>query len=95
MSEQHLEQWIMNAVVCCDFSIETIRIRRITGAGRSLVHDETVHNLMPSRGVLIFEIQPDIDFIKADQNLNIFNPTDTTDKRPVEMILYVKKAAPA
>jgi type VI secretion system protein ImpJ len=69
-----------------------IRSRRITGAPRKLVQDEELYELMPSRGVIIFEIAMDPEFIQADQNLNIFNPTDTHDKRPVEMMLYVKKA---
>lgn len=87
-----IEAWMMESVIVSDFAIDYTRSRRIIGATRRLIDEETALEMMPARDVLIFEIPFDREFIAVNQNLNIFNPNDTEDKRPLEMTLYVKKA---
>jgi type VI secretion system protein ImpJ len=91
VTEIQLEEWMNDSIICSDFSIETVRARRITGNERKILRNEELYDLMPSRGVVIFEFTPDPEYIKADQNLNIFNPADHPDKRPTEIVLYVRK----
>ncbi len=91
MTEIQLEEWVNDSIICSDFSIETVRARRITGAERTLLQGEDLYELMPSRGVVVFSITPNPEYIKPEQNLNIFNPADHPDKRPTEIVLYVRK----
>ena len=91
VTESQLEDWMNDAVVASDFAIETIRGRRITGAERIMLRNEELYELMPSRGVVIFEITINPEYIKPDQNLNIFNPADHAERRPTEIVLYVRK----
>lgn len=91
MTEVQLEEWMNDSIVCSDFAIETVRARRITGNERAILKNEELYDLMPSRGVVIFALTPDPEYIKPDQNLNIFNPADHPDKRPTEIVLYVRK----
>ncbi|MBY0280925.1 MAG: type VI secretion system baseplate subunit TssK [Alphaproteobacteria bacterium] len=93
MTETQLEEWMNDAVVASDFAIEAIRGRRITGAERGMLRDEELYELMPSRGVIIFEVTLNPEYIKPDQNLNIFNPADHAEKRPTEIVLYVRKSS--
>ncbi len=91
-TESMMEEWMMDAVISSDFSVEMVRNRRITGARRIRI-DETLENeMMPNRGVVVFEVSFDPDFIALDQNLNIFNSNDLPDRRPTELILHVRKA---
>ncbi|MBA4248991.1 MAG: hypothetical protein C0432_04175 [Candidatus Puniceispirillum sp.] len=87
-----VETWMMESVIVSDFAIDYTRSRRIIGATRRRIDEETALEMMPARDVLVFEIPFDREFIAVNQNLNIFNPNDADDKRPLEMTLYVKKA---
>lgn len=90
VSERQLSTWIEDAIIASDFILETVLIQRITGASRTIMQDEDLEELMPSRGVLVFEIKIDHKFIQFEQNLNIFNPADSDDNRPAEIVLYIK-----
>ena len=81
------------AVPASDSAIEDVRIKRITGAPRTLLSTEEAADLMPSRGVLIAKIDGASEFINVAEHLNIFNPADTPGKRPIEIALYVKQSA--
>ncbi len=45
---------------------------------------------MPGRGVLIFKIDAQPQFISPRERLIIVNPADSNDKRPTEIVLYLK-----
>jgi type VI secretion system protein ImpJ len=92
MTESQIEEWVNDAVIACDSSVELVRERRITGAEREMLSNEKLYDLMPSRGVVIFEIKPNTEFVQTGQNLNIFNPADTSERRPLDVILYIKKS---
>lgn len=90
-SEYQMQEWVNDAVICSDKSIDIVTSKRITGAHRQLLTNEELAELMPARGVLIYEVKLNNEFIIPNQNLNIFNPADTPEKRPSEIVLYVKK----
>ncbi len=91
MSEAELEEWMNDCVITSDFAVESVRSRRITGATRRVLRNEDLYEIMPSRGVVVFEIDNQPEYVKPEQNLNIFNPADTPEKRPSEIVLYVRK----
>lgn len=91
VSEKALEEWMVGAIIVSDFALEDVRLKRITGAPRTLVRDEKLYEMMPSRGVLLFEIQMDSHMIKPGQHLNIFNPADRIETRPSEIVLYLPR----
>lgn len=90
MSEGELADWMREAIITTESHFESARIRRITGAHRELVQDQELFDLMPGRGVLIFKIEAQAQFIAPGERLIIVNPADTTDKRPTEIVLYLK-----
>jgi type VI secretion system protein ImpJ len=91
MMEAQVEEWANDAIIACDSAVELVRERRITGAERAILENEDLYDLMPSRGVVVFQIKPSPEFVQAGQNLNIFNPADTLERRPLEVTLYVRK----
>ena len=90
MTEGELETWMNDAIITSDSGIEHVRSLRITGAKRRMLSRTELEELMPSRGVLIFEIIGDETYILFDQNLNILNPADSPEKRPSEINLYLR-----
>lgn len=90
MSENELEDWMKDAIIVSESLLESVRVRRITGAPRSMITESELYDLMPGRGVLIFKLKTDNSFIKSGERLVVFNPADTESKRPVEILLYLK-----
>jgi type VI secretion system protein ImpJ len=93
MSELQLNDWVSDAIIASDDAIDMVRNKRITGARRSIVREGDMYNLMPTRGVILVEVEADPAYIKFDQNINVFNPADHPERRPTEIVLYVKKGS--
>ncbi len=90
MSENELEDWMKDAIIVSESLLESVRVRRITGAPRKMITESELYDLMPGRGVLIFKLKTDNAFLKAGERLVVFNPADTPAKRPSEILLYLK-----
>lgn len=90
MTEQELADWMRGALIASESFVETARIRRITGVPRALIEDRALLDLMPGRGVLIFKVEMDLHFVKPGERLWIFNPADTPEHRPTQVVLYLK-----
>ena len=90
MTEGELADWMRDAIITTESHFESARIRRITGAHRELVEDQELYDLMPGRGVLIFKINADAQFISRGERLVVVNPADSAEKRPTEIVLYLK-----
>lgn len=90
MTEGELADWMRDAIITTESHFESARIRRITGAHREVVEDQELYDLMPGRGVLIFKINADAQFISRGERLVVVNPADSAEKRPTEIVLYLK-----
>lgn len=90
MSEGELIDWMNESIIASETSLESVMLKRVTGAKRKLVKGDLLLDLMPSRGVLVFEVDPSVLYVRPDENLFIFNPADHLDKRPSDIILYLK-----
>lgn len=90
MTEGELADWMRDAIITTESHFESARIRRITGAHREVVEDKELYDLMPGRGVLIFKINAEAQFVSRGERLVIVNPADSSEKRPIEIVLYLK-----
>jgi type VI secretion system protein ImpJ len=93
MTELQLNDWISDAIIASDNSIDAVRNKRITGARRSIIREGDMYRILPSRGVILVEVEVDPAYIHFDQNINIFNPADHAERRPTEIVLFVKKGS--
>lgn len=91
MSEKQMHDWVQEAIICSDEKIEPVTTRRISGAHRTLLNNDELGDLIPNPGTLIFTIKKDDEFIKIKNNLNIFNPGDNKEKRPLDVTLFVSQ----
>ncbi|MDR0552895.1 MAG: type VI secretion system baseplate subunit TssK [Holosporales bacterium] len=83
------EIWMNNAIIVSDFAIEDVRERRVKGAKRTVASEDMISKIMPGSGVMLFEVTINSEYIRSDQNLHIFNPGDTSETRPLEIMLYI------
>lgn len=90
MPEENIQLWMDESLIGSAEEIESMKERRIRGARREkIVSDE---DLVPPRGITLYKINSDPEFIKPDQKLMILNTADAENQRgPMEMILYEKK----
>lgn len=90
MTESALFDWMKDAIIASDSTVESARTRRIIGAARYRLDHEELSDFLVGRGTLIFKLAYPSEFIKAGENLNIFNAADDEDRRPLSMVLYLK-----
>ena len=86
-----VEMWMNEAIIVSDFALEKVRNKRIKGCKRTLVSQDIIARILPGIGVVLFEIEIDKNFIKAEENLHIFNPGNKTTIHPREITLYIPR----
>ena len=86
-----IELWLKESIIVSDFALDQVRTKRIQGASRNIMDKNTASKLMPSSGVVLFEIDLDKKYIREEQNLHIFNPGNSSGFTPIDIILYLPK----
>lgn len=84
MSEPELISWGENCLIGSQSRIESMREKRITGAGRK--HADRVGDIVPGNRVTLFSLNADPAFIEAEEVLQIVNREGL---RPAEIVLHV------
>ena len=90
-SISEVELWMNEAIIVSDFALEKVRNKRIKGCKRNLLSQDIVSRILPGIGIVLFEIEIDKNFIKAEENLHIFNPGNKTATQPSEITLYIPR----
>ena len=86
-----IELWLKESIIVSDFALDQVRTKRIQGASRNLLDKNIASKLMPSSGAVLFEIDLDKKYIQEEQNLHIFNPGNSSNFTPTDIILYLPK----
>lgn len=86
-----LELWLKESIIVSDFALDQVRTKRIQGASRNILDKNIAAKLMPSSGTVLFEIDLDDRYIRGEQNLHIFNPGNSSNFIPYDIILYLPK----
>lgn len=91
MSLSELTKWIEGCVIVGDDYVGTAMDNRVLGLQRRIITDDDRLQLVPAKGVILFEATIDPKFVKSDESLHVFNVSDTDALRPVEVVMYVPK----
>ena len=87
--EDELVYWMNESLIGSDTRIESLKEKRILGAAREQVGGDG--ELVPARGMLLYAVVNDPEFIEIERTLLLFNSSDPLNRRgPTEVILYVK-----
>jgi type VI secretion system protein ImpJ len=93
-SDQHerdVVEWMEHALIGSRDVIPTLQGKRVLGAERERVEDEV--DIVPPRGVVLFAIDPDPEFITPGETLVVANSMDTKGElTPLGVVCYVKNA---
>ena len=87
--EKDITAWMQEALIGSESLTETMKEKRILGASRTKT--ERDEELVPARGVVLFSVKGDPEFILPDETLKIYNTSDPTGRLgPAALTLYVK-----
>lgn len=89
MSEAEIVKWGRECLIVSRRKFRELRENRMTGARRELI--ERDGDLVPPRGVVLFSLNPDPEYVEPDEVLRIFNGSERPGSpRPSEITLYVR-----
>ncbi len=92
VTEKEMIAWGEECLIGSESVVPSLRDKRIRGAHREFA--ETDRELVPVRGVLLFILRPDPEFIKPGEILQIRNLGERGRQfSPLEIVLYVKHGA--
>jgi len=92
MTERDVMAWMEECLIGSRGHVQSLREKRILGAARQRIEGD--QDLVPARGVLLFSLRADPEFIEPNEVLQILNTADRQGAlRPAEIVLYVKNAA--
>jgi type VI secretion system protein ImpJ len=91
MPEQEIVKWGKECLIGSRRRLRSMRENRILGARRELI--ERDGDLVPPRGVVLFSLKPDPEYVEPDEVLQVFNGNERGGSaRPAEIVLYVRNA---
>jgi type VI secretion system protein ImpJ len=82
-------RWLRGAIIASQSMVPQAKEKRILGADRTIIQQVTSLGLLESSSQILASISIDPEFIKAGEDLQIFNPSDTDETRPEEITLYI------
>ncbi len=89
MAESEVATWMAECRIGAVASISSIRERRIRGAARRPVDRDDDLGVYPGRGVQLFQIRPDPEFVRAGEPLEISHPAVGGERgHPTQIVLY-------
>jgi type VI secretion system protein ImpJ len=87
-TEKEMLEWGNNCVIGSQAAVQSLVSRRMLGAQRR--HVESLEDLIPGKGTLLFELPADSEFIRRDEDLQIFDRR-TIGVAPADVLLFVRK----
>jgi type VI secretion system protein ImpJ len=94
MDTGELRDWMRECVIATESHVETVRMKRVTGASREIIEGEELADIMPGAGLQLYRIKLDPHYIKPGETLMIFHAADQPSRRPLGIVLYIKGSHP-
>jgi type VI secretion system protein ImpJ len=89
MAEEDLVAWGRKCCIASAGVMQSVQQKRILGAARR--HIQSYESLVPPRGVILFALTNDPEFLKTGEELRVVNDVETSGKMcPSEIVLYVR-----
>jgi len=87
-TEKEMLAWGNSCVVGSRGAVPSLVTRRILGAARQ--HVEAADDLIPGKGLLLFELETDPEYIRLDEDLQVFDRRPDA-MLPADVLLFVRK----
>ena len=88
VSDHDMASWVGASVIASRSKIVPLRDRRVTGASRKQIDADA--DLVPPRGVTLYSLSSDAEFVQPGEELVVINPGDGRRLRPDSIVLFVR-----
>jgi type VI secretion system protein ImpJ len=89
LSESEVVRWMQEARIGVTSVLASLQERRIRGASRKPVDRDDALGVFPGRGVQLFHVGVDTEFLRPGEVLEILHPSPATEQaRPDQIIFY-------
>ena len=88
VSEQEMAAWVAGSVIACASKIASLRDHRVMGLRRKRV--DTDADLVPPRGMSLYSLPVDTQFIVPGEDLVVINPASEGQLKPESIVLFVR-----
>ena len=88
VSDQEMAAWVARSVIASRSKIVPLRDRRVTGARRKQIEADA--DLVPPRGVTLYTVAADPEYVQPGEDLVVINPGDGRRLRPDSIVLFVR-----
>jgi type VI secretion system protein ImpJ len=90
-TEADAAEWLDECRIGSAGRMESMRVRRVTGAARARIRDTSKVGFLPAQGEVLFSIDCDPEFVDAGEPLVVQNPRDPSGRRrPRALVLYTR-----
>lgn len=93
MTEPDVIAWMESALIGVEGVLTSMQERRVLGAGRRRIDRDQALDLVPTRGVVLFRVEIDPEFIEAGEPLLVLSGDRGRSEPPQEIVLYVRNPA--
>ena len=91
VSDQEMAAWVMASVIAGASKIPALRDHRVMGLRRKRLDSDA--DLVPPRGMSLYSLPIDAQFIVPGEDLVVMNPAMDTPLRPESVVLFVRNRA--
>jgi type VI secretion system protein ImpJ len=91
VSDQDMAGWVAASVIAGDSKIAALRDHRVMGLRRKRLDADT--DLVPPRGMSLYSVPVDAQFVVPGEDLVVINPATETQLRPESVVLFVRNRA--
>jgi hypothetical protein len=88
VSDQDMGAWVAASVIAGASKIASLRDHRVMGLRRKRVDSDT--DLVPPRGMSLYSLSMDAQFIVPGEDLVVINPATEGQLRPESIVLFVR-----
>ncbi len=93
MTEPDVIAWMESALIGSQPTLTSMQERRVLGAGRRRIDRDQALDLVPTRGVVLFRVEIDPEFVEPGEPLLVLSGDRGRREPPQEIVLYVRNPA--
>lgn len=91
-TETDVIDWMGGALIGSASAIPGMQDRRVLGSARLRLDRDEALDLTPTRGVVLFQVESDPEYIRSGEALTILANERSGKTEPLEVVLYVRNA---
>jgi type VI secretion system protein ImpJ len=91
VADPEMAAWVTRSIIASRSKVTATRDHKVTGAERKQIESDI--DLVPPRGMTLYSVAPDPEFVQTGEDLIVTSPGDGRRLRPDSIVLFVRNLA--